>query len=72
MGEVMERAEKIEKKYQRNQFASLLGKSERTLRRWDERGLLRAYRYPSGRPYYTHSQYLKLLREGAFVGTHRS
>ena len=38
-----------------NEFAKRIGKSTRTLRRWDESGLLVAKRHPSGHRYYDES-----------------
>ena len=48
--------------FTREELARLLGKSSRTLRRWEERGFLVAQRWPSGRPFYTQSQVDALLK----------
>jgi len=46
-------------KYNICEFAQLIGVSDRTLRRWDNSGMFRAYRTPSGRPYYTDKHYVQ-------------
>ena len=46
-------------KYNIEEFAQLIGVSDRTLRRWDNTGTFCAYRTPSGRPYYTQKHYLQ-------------
>jgi putative resolvase len=53
----------MEKMYSVSQFAALLGKSVKTLQRWDKAGILKAYRTPTNQRYYTHSQYLAYQRE---------
>lgn len=40
-------------------FAELLGVSVKTLQRWDKDGVLKAYRTPTDRRYYTYDQYLQ-------------
>lgn len=45
------------KKYKISEFAELLGVCTRTLRRWDEDGLLKAYRTSTGHRFYTEEQY---------------
>lgn len=45
------------KKYKISEFAELLGVCTRTLRRWDEDELLKAYRTPTGHRFYTEEQY---------------
>lgn len=47
----------MEKIYNVTEFADMIGKSVKTLQRWDRKGILTAYRSPSKRRYYTHSQY---------------
>jgi putative resolvase len=47
------------KTYKINEFSRLLGRSVRTLQRWDNEGILVAHRNPKNRRYYTHDQYLK-------------
>ena len=49
------------KTYKINEFSVLLGRSVRTLQRWDKEGVLVAHRNPKNRRYYTHDQYLKYL-----------
>lgn len=51
----------MEKLYNVTEFANLIGKSVKTLQRWDRLGVLTAYRSPSKRRYYTHTQYLEYL-----------
>jgi len=46
------------KNYKPNEFAELLNVSVKTLQRWDREGILKAYRMPSNRRYYTYEQYL--------------
>ena len=45
------------------EFADMIGKSANTLQRWDRDGILTAYRSPSNRRYYTHTQYLEYMGE---------
>lgn len=47
--------------YKPNEFAEMIGVSVRTLQRWDNDGKLKAYRNPSNRRYYTHSQYVEYM-----------
>lgn len=51
----------MEKLYTVGQFSELIGKSVVTLQRWDRTGILTAYRSPSKRRYYTHTQYLEYM-----------
>ena len=51
----------MDKKYKINEFAALVGVSMKTLQRWDNSGLLKAYRTPTDRRYYTHEQYLAYI-----------
>ena len=53
----------MEKIYNVTEFAEMIGKSVKTLQKWDRDGILKAYRSPSNRRYYTHSQYLNYLGE---------
>lgn len=53
----------MEKIYNVTDFAEMIGKSVRTLQRWDREGILVAYRSPSKRRYYTHTQYLEYIGE---------
>jgi putative resolvase len=50
-----------EKIYSPQQFGRLIGRSVATLQRWDRQGILKAYRSPTNRRFYTHSQYLAYL-----------
>lgn len=51
----------MDKIYSIGQFAEMIGKSVHTLQVWDRKGILKAYRSPSDRRYYTHSQYLEYM-----------
>ena len=53
----------MEKIYNVTEFADMIGKSVKTLQRWDREGILTAYRSPSNRRYYTHTQYLEYMGE---------
>ncbi|MCK2000526.1 IS607 family transposase [[Brevibacterium] frigoritolerans] len=53
----------MEKQYKPNEFASLINVSVKTLQRWDNEGILIAYRNPSNRRFYTHTQYLEYIGE---------
>ena len=55
----------MEKSYKPNEFARLVGVTVRTLQRWDTEGVLKAYRTPTNRRYYTHEQYLAYTGESA-------
>lgn len=48
--------------YKLNEFAKLLNVSVQTLQRWDKEGILKAFRTPTNRRYYTHEQYLEYLK----------
>ena len=48
-----------ERLYAPREFARLIGRSVATLQRWDRDGILQAYRSPTNRRYYTHTQYLQ-------------
>jgi len=54
---------KISHWYRISEFAKRIGKSSRTLRRWDESGILVAKRHPSGHRYYDESDVLKVFGE---------
>lgn len=45
--------------YKPKDFAQLIGVSVKTLQRWDREGILKAYRTPTDRRYYTYAQYLQ-------------
>ena len=47
--------------YSPAKFASMIGKSVKTLQRWDFEGILVAHRNPKNRRYYTHDQYLEYI-----------
>ena len=46
--------------YTIGEMAKRLGKSQKTLREWDKKGILVAHRTPTNRRYYTHNQYLEV------------
>lgn len=48
-----------ERLYAPREFGKLIGRSVATLQRWDRQGILKAYRSPTNRRYYTHTQYLQ-------------
>lgn len=43
--------------YKPKEFAEMIGVSVKTLQRWDRENILKAYRTPKGRRYYTEKQY---------------
>ncbi|UKA04907.1 IS607 family transposase [Photobacterium damselae] len=47
--------------YSPAQFGKMIGKSVKTLQRWDSEGILVAHRNPKNRRYYTHDQYLEYI-----------
>src|SRR6478752_5475418 len=47
--------------YAPRHFAKMIGRTVRTLQRWDVEGSLVAHRNPKNRRYYTHDQYLSYL-----------
>lgn len=47
--------------YSPAQFGKMIGKSVKTLQRWDSDGVLVARRNPKNRRYYTHDQYLEYI-----------
>lgn len=51
----------MEKLYTVTEFALLLNKKVKTLQRWDREGILKSYRTPTNRRYYTHTQYLEYI-----------
>ena len=51
----------MDKQYKINEFAKMINVSVRTLQRWDNEGTLKAFRTPTDRRYYTHSQYLEYI-----------
>ena len=50
------------KNYKPGEFAGMIGVTVKTLQRWDREGILIAGRTPTGRRFYTYSQYLQVLR----------
>ena len=51
--------------YRPYEFAKLIGKSVKTLQRWDREGILKANRSVTNRRYYTHDQYLEYIGQKA-------
>lgn len=49
------------KVYNVTQFSKLINVKVKTLQKWDREGILVAYRTPTNRRYYTHTQYLQFL-----------
>ena len=47
--------------YRPHEFAKLIAKSTHTLQRWDREGILKAYRTPTNRRFYTHDQLSEIL-----------
>lgn len=47
--------------YKPHEFADKIGVSTRTLMRWDESGIFKAYRSPTNQKYYTETLYLDYL-----------
>lgn len=43
------------------EMAERLGVTVRTLQKWDNKGILKAYRTPTNRRYYTEEQYLQYI-----------
>lgn len=48
----------MNKYYKPKEFAELLNVSVKTLQRWDREGILKAFRTPTNRRYYTDKHYL--------------
>lgn len=51
----------MEKHYKPSEFGALINRSVKTLQKWDREGILPAFRTPTGRRYYTHTQYLGFI-----------
>ena len=51
--------------YKPCEFAKKLNVSVKTLQRWDNAGILKAQRSPTGRRYYTETQYLEYIGQSA-------
>ncbi len=49
------------KQYKPKEFSEMLNVSVKTLQRWDNQGVLPAYRNPKGRRYYTEGQYKEYM-----------
>ena len=47
--------------YKPKDFSKMLGVTVKTLQRWDREGILKAYRTPTDKRYYTHNQYLDYI-----------
>ena len=56
--------------YKPKDFAELIGVSVKTLQRWDRGDILKAYRYPTNRRYYTYEQYMKF--KGGYINDERT
>ena len=52
----------MENTYLPKQFGQMVGRSVKTLQKWDREGTLKAHRSPTNRRYYTHDQYLAYRR----------
>jgi putative resolvase len=51
--------------YSPGEFGALIGKTTKTLQRWDRRGILKAQRSITHRRYYTHDQYVSVTGQKA-------
>ncbi len=51
--------------YSPKQFGFLIGRTTKTLQKWDREGILTAYRSITNRRYYTHAQYLQVIGQNA-------
>ena len=51
--------------YSPREFGALVGKTTKTLQRWDREGILTAHRTLTNRRYYVHDQYLKIVGQKA-------
>ncbi|MEI4621839.1 MerR family transcriptional regulator [Bacillus cereus] len=49
------------RQYKPQEFSELINVSVRTLQRWDNEGVLTAYRNPKGRRYYSDKQYKEYM-----------
>src|SRR3990167_4995735 len=47
--------------YSPREFGALIGRTTKTLQRWDRESVLKAHRSVTNRRYYLHSQYLELI-----------
>src|SRR4051812_2685781 len=53
--------------YSPKQFGSLIGRTTKTLQKWDRNGILKASRSVTNRRYYTHDQYLEVIGQKSAV-----
>jgi predicted site-specific integrase-resolvase len=51
--------------YSPQEFGALVGKTTKTLQRWDREGVLKAHRSITNRRYYVHDQYLEVVGQKA-------
>ncbi len=51
--------------YSPGEFGLLIGRTTKTLQRWDRKGILKAHRSITGRRYYTHDQYVETTGQKA-------
>jgi len=49
--------------YSPKQFGLLIGRTTKTLQKWDREGILKAHRSITNRRYYTHDQYLAVIEQ---------
>lgn len=48
--------------YSPKEFGALVNRTTLTLQRWDKSGKLKAFRTPTNRRFYTHEQYLEIIK----------
>ena len=48
--------------YNIQEFGKLIGKSTKTLQKWDRDGILKAHRAPTNRRFYTHEDYENYMK----------
>lgn len=53
--------------YNVTQFSKIINVKVKTLQKWDRDGVLVAYRTPTNRRYYTHSQYLEFIGQSVEI-----
>lgn len=53
----------MERIYKVGEFSKLLNLTTRTLQEWDRKGILKAYRTPTNRRFYTHEQYERIIQK---------
>ena len=53
--------------YKPGEFARLIGVCIKTLQRWDKEGILKAYRTPTNRRFYTHEQYDRYINNTKLI-----